>query len=126
MLEALLTSFVWITANVTYRSCVRDGERGFKRFAALCLGWPGTLVSFFSVRRGMRFPGMRLPKSEMDESEAERSLLMEIRRDRSLRITRKHGEDRGGPQGEGPQGDGPQGDPPQGEGPVTPEADLPP
>lgn len=81
VLEGLLTSIVWITANVAYRSCVREGERGFKRFAAFWLGWPGTFVSAFSVRRGKR-----VAKPEVDEMEGEEALLMEIRRDRARRI----------------------------------------
>jgi hypothetical protein len=85
VLEGLLTSIVWITANVAYRSCVREGERGFKRFAAFWLGWPGTFVSAFSVRRGKR-----VAKSEIDELAGEKELLMEIRRDRAHRIARGH------------------------------------
>jgi hypothetical protein len=107
VLEGLLTSFVWITANVTYRSCVRDGERGFKRFASFWLGWPGTFVSAFSVSRTKR-----VSEPEVDESEAERRLLREIRRDRSLRIARGEGLDQGEPvdgaklPGEGDDGGG--------------------
>ena len=100
MLEGLLTSLVWITANVAYRSCVREGERGFKRFAAFLLGWPGTLVSLFSVRRTKRVTSARV-----DELEGERKLLMEIRRDRARRVARRVGPDEGEPSnGEESQG----------------------
>lgn len=81
MLRELLGALVWIMANVTYRSFVREGERGFKRLVAFWLGWPGTLVSAFSLR-GAR----RVSRGEVDESEGERELLLEIRRDRSRRL----------------------------------------
>ena len=86
MLREVLAALVWIMANVTYRSFVREGERGFKRLVAFWLGWPGTLVSAFSVPRTRR-----VSSREFDESEEERKLLMEIRRDRSRRIAQEQG-----------------------------------
>jgi hypothetical protein len=86
MLSEVLGALVWIIANVTYRSLVREGERGFKRFAAFWLGWPGTLISAFSVRRARPVIGV-----EIDESKEEHKLLMEIRRDRSRRLAQERG-----------------------------------
>lgn len=96
MLEEILGAVVWIIANLTYRPMVRDGERGFRRFAAFWLGWPGTLVSYFVI-----MPTRRMARPEADaryraqlELEEERDLLLEIRRDRVLRISRgEAGED---------------------------------
>jgi hypothetical protein len=84
MLREVLGALVWILANVTYRSLVREGERGFRRFAAFWLGWPGTLVSAFSVRRARPVSG-----AQIDESAEEQKLLMEIRRDRSRRLAQE-------------------------------------
>ena len=85
MFGGLLGSLVWLAANVAYRSYVREGEWGFKRFAAFCLGFPITLVSAFTVPepKGLRKAGRR------DESGEERRLLLEIKRDRALRDARE-------------------------------------
>ena len=90
MLGGILGSLVWFMANLAYGSHVRDGERGFKRFAAFWLGFPLTLCSAFVIkRRG------RITKSRRDEFEEERELLMEIRRDRALRLSRGQRADEG-------------------------------
>lgn len=83
MLSGLLGSFVWVAANFAYRSYVRDGERGFKRFAAFWLGFPITLVSSFVVPHAER---VRAPRR--NELEEEHRLLLEIRRDRARRDER--------------------------------------
>ena len=94
MLEGILYSLVWIVANVAYSSMVGTGDRGFRRFAAFLLGWPGTLVSYFVVK-----PTGRVAEPKADaryqaqlEFEEERDLLLEIRRDRALRVSRAQGE----------------------------------
>ena len=97
MLGWILYWLVEIMANVAYVSYVREGERGFKRFAAFCLGWPYTLVSYFVIKPTRR---MGAPKADARyhaqlELEEERDLLLEIRRDRALRISRGQGEDEG-------------------------------
>lgn len=99
MLKEILGALVWIIANLAYRPMVRDGERGFRRFAAFWLGWPGTLVSYFTIN-----PGKRLAKPKADaryqaqlDSEGERDLLLEIRRDRARRTALgQGGDDRAG------------------------------
>ncbi len=91
MLEGILVMLVWIVATVAYVSHVREGERGFKRLAAFWLGFPWTLCCAFVVPAGKR---LREPRP--DELENERALLMEIRRDRALRIRRAQGGDAGG------------------------------
>ena len=88
MLERILGSLVWLMANLAYGSYVRDGERGFKRFAAFWLGFPLTLCSAFVIPRTRR---LRVPRG--DESEEERELLLEIRRDRARRLSRGQEED---------------------------------
>ena len=88
MLESILGSLVWIVANVAYGAYVRDGDRGFKRFAAFWLGFPLTLCSGFLMPRRS---GPRHPKR--DELEEDRALLLEIRRDRARRLSRSRGAD---------------------------------
>ncbi len=88
MLEGILGSLVWIVANVAYGSYVRDGEYGFKRVAALWLGFPLTFCSAFVIRRRKR-----MTKSGRDEVEDEQELLREIRRDRAHRLSRGEGAD---------------------------------
>ena len=90
MLGGILYSLAVIMANVAYVSCVRNGEQGFRRFAAFFVGFPYTLVSYFVIK-----PTRRLAEPETDaryarqlELEEERDLLLEIRRDRARRITR--------------------------------------
>ena len=97
MLERILAGLVWIMANVAYSSMVGTGERGFRRLAAFCLGWPGTLVSYFVIK-----PTRRVAEPKADaryqaqlEFEEERDLLLEIRHDRALRVSRGQGEDEG-------------------------------
>ena len=90
MLERILGSLVWLMANLAYGSYVRDGERGFKRFAAFWLGFPVTLCSAFVIPRTRRLRVLR-----GDELEEERELLMEIRRDRARRSFRGREEDEG-------------------------------
>ena len=90
MLEGILGSLVWIVANVAYGLYLRDGERGFKRLAAFWLGFPLTLCSGFFVPRTRR-----LTEPRRNELEEERTLLMEIRRDRARRISRGQGGDDG-------------------------------
>jgi hypothetical protein len=82
MLESILGPLVWILANVAYGAYVRDGERGFKRLAAFCLGFPLTLCSSFFMA-----PTSRLRQPMRDELEEERALLLEIRRDRARRLS---------------------------------------
>ena len=90
MLEGILGSLVWVVANFAYGSYLRDGERGFKRLAAFWLGLPLTLCSGFFIPRSRR-----ITKSRRDEFEEERELLMEIRRDRALRLSRGQRADEG-------------------------------
>ena len=97
MLEGILGGLVWIMANVAYNSMVGTGERGFRRFTAFWLGWPGTLVCYFVIK-----PTRRVGEPKADaryhaqlELEEERDLLLEIRRDRALRISRRQGGDGG-------------------------------
>jgi len=90
MLEGILGSLVWVVANFAYGSYLRDGERGFKRLAAFWLGFPLTLCSGFLIPRSRR-----ITKSRRDEFEEERELLMEIRRDRALRLSRGQRADEG-------------------------------
>ena len=90
MLEGILGSLVWFMANLAYGSYVRDGERGFKRFAAFWLGFPLTLCSAFVITRTRR---LRVPGG--DELEEERELLLEIRRDRARRLSQGQEEDEG-------------------------------
>ena len=97
MLAQILAALVWITANIVYSSMVRDGRRGFRRFAAFYLGWPGTFLSYLTVRQVRRVAD---PEDEARlraqlELEEERDLLLEIRHDRARRIARSKGEDRG-------------------------------
>ena len=83
MFSGLLGVFVWVAANFAYWSYVRDGQRGFKRFAAFWLGFPITLVSSFMAPHTER---VRAPqRSELEE---EQRLLLEIRRDRARRDER--------------------------------------
>ena len=97
MLGGILYSLAAIMANVAYVSYVRNGEQGFRRFAAFYVGFPYTLVSYFVIK-----PQRRLAESETDaryalqlELEAERDLLLEIRRDRARRAARDQGSDDG-------------------------------
>ncbi len=97
MLEGILGGLVWVMANVAYGSMAGTGERGFRRFVAFWLGWPGTLVSYFVIK-----PTRRVAEPKADpryraqlELEEERDLLLEIRRDRALRISRGLGGDEG-------------------------------
>jgi hypothetical protein len=97
MLERILARLVWIMANVTYGSMVGTGERGFRRFVAFWLGWPGTLVSYFVIK-----PTRRVAEPKADaryqaqlEFEEERDLLLEIQRDRAHRISQGQGKDEG-------------------------------
>ena len=90
MLEGILGSLVWFMANLAYGSYVRDGERGFKRFAAFWLGFPLTLCSAFVIPRRRS-----ITKSRRDEFEEEQELLMEIRRDRARRLSQGQEKDEG-------------------------------
>ncbi len=83
MFGGLLGAFVWVAANFAYWSYVRDGQRGFKRFAAFWLGFPITLVSGFVSPRAQR-----VQASQESELEEEHKLLLEIRRDRARRDER--------------------------------------
>jgi hypothetical protein len=85
VLEAAVGSVVWILANVMYRAYVRDGETGFKRFAAFWLGFPYTILSNFVVPRPRSPRDRSLPGNEAEDAEEERDLLREIREDRLLR-----------------------------------------
>lgn len=96
MLREILGLLVWIIANFSYRAMVRDGEGGFRRLVAFCLGWPGTFVSYLGVkppRRGaVPRPDARY-RAQLELKE-ERDLLLEIRHDRARRISRRRlGED---------------------------------
>ena len=111
MLEGITISgaLVWIVANFAYVPMVRDRERGYRRFAAFVLGWPGTHVSYFVIRPTRRaaeplshVTGVLTRRAKTDvrcraqlEMEEERDLLMEIRRDRALRISRRQAGDEG-------------------------------
>ena len=92
MFSGLLGAFVWVAANFAYLSYVRDGQRGFKRFAAFWLGFPITLVSGFVSPRAHRVHRVhraeRVQTSQESELEEEHKLLLEIRRDRALRDER--------------------------------------
>lgn len=83
MFGGLLGAVVWLAANVVYRSCVREGTRGFQRFASFWLGWPITLVSAFTMPRPKGLKTLR--RNELEE---EHRLLLEIKRDRALRDAR--------------------------------------
>jgi hypothetical protein len=93
MFEAWLGSVVWILANVVYVSHVREGERGFKRFAAFWLGFPITLLSAFAVSESRQ----RRKHSDGDalDAEEEAELLREIHRDRLLRGRHRSDENEG-------------------------------
>ena len=97
MLGEILGGLVWIIANVTYGPMVRSGERGFRRFAAFWLGWPGTLVSYFVIKPTRRVAEPRVDTRHRTqiESEEERDLLLEIRRDHALRISRREAREDG-------------------------------
>ncbi len=90
MLGRILGSLVWIWANLAYVSYVRDGERGFKRVAALCLGFPLTFCSAFVIRR-TRY----VTKPRRDDFGEEQELLLDIRRDRARRLARGQRADEG-------------------------------
>ena len=86
MFSGLLGAFVWVSANFAYWFYVRDGQRGFKRFAAFWLGFPITLVSGFVSPRADRAQRVQAPQES--ELEEEHRLLLEIRRDRARRDER--------------------------------------
>ena len=92
MFSGLLGAFVWVAANFAYLSYVRDGQRGFKRFAAFWLGFPITLVSGFVSPRTHGAHGAHhahsVQASQESELEEEHELLLEIRRDRARRDER--------------------------------------
>ena len=93
MLGWILYWLVEITANVTYVSCVREGERGFKRLAAFYLGFPYTFVSYLVIKpkkKRLAAPRTDGPYRAQLELEEERDLLLEIRRDRARRISQSH------------------------------------
>ncbi len=97
MLEAILGAVVWITANLAYSSMARNGEQGFGRLVAFCLGWPCTFVTYLNIN-----PAKQVAEPEPDaryqtqlELEGERDLLFEIRRDRARRISRSRVGDAG-------------------------------
>ncbi len=95
MLGRILWLLVWIVANVVYGSMVRDGEHGFKRLAAFYLGWPGTFLSYLSIKQTRLVSDLEVePRVRAQlELEEERDLLLEIRRDRARRIARSKGGD---------------------------------
>ena len=95
MLGWILYLLAVITANVSYVSDVRDGGRGFKRFAAFCVGFPYTLVSYFVVKPTGRVAEPRADARYQAQLgfEEERDLLLEIRRDRARRVSRAQEED---------------------------------
>jgi len=102
MLAQILAALVWITANIVYGNMVRDGRHGFRRLAAFYLGWPGTFLSYLTVRQVRRVAD---PEDEARlraqlELEEERDLLLEIRHDRARRIARSKAGDRGAAGGE--------------------------
>ncbi len=97
MVEGILGGLIWVIANLVYGSMVGDGKQGIRRFAAFYLGFPGTLVSYFVIK-----PTRRVAEPKADaryraqlEFEEERDLLLEIRRDRTLRISRGQEGDEG-------------------------------
>ena len=97
MLREIFVAMVWIIANFAYGSMARSGEQGFRRLAAFWLGWPGTFVSYSVIQ-----PTRRLTEPETDtryalqlELEAERDLLVEIRRDRARRLSQSPAADEG-------------------------------
>ena len=98
MLQELLAGLVWITANVAYGAMVRKGQRGLRRFAAFCLGWPFTLVSFFVIKPTRRVPETDARYALQTELEEERDLLLEIRRDRDRRISQHPSSEDGTPE----------------------------
>jgi hypothetical protein len=74
---------VWVFANVLYRDLRRKGEsKG--RVISFLVGYPGTLVSLFTVQEG------EMPRIEPPPDDEER-LLGEIRVDRELREDRTGG-----------------------------------
>ena len=81
MFEGILTLLVWTVATVAYVSYVREGQRGFRRLVAFWLGFPWTFCCAFVVQRNKRLTDPR-----RDEGAEEQALLMEIRRDRALRV----------------------------------------
>ncbi len=98
MLARILAALDWITANFFYPSMVRDGRRDFRRLAAFYLGWPGTFLSYLTVRQVRRVadPEVEARLRAHLEFEEERDLLLEIRHDRARRIAQSKGGDRRG------------------------------
>ncbi len=93
MLGWILYWLVEIVANVTYVSCVREGERGFRRLAAFFLGFPYTFVSYLVIKpkkKRLTAPKTDGPYRAQLELEEERDLLLEVRRDRARRIAQSH------------------------------------
>ena len=102
MVQEFLAGLVWIIANVAYGTMVGNGKRGFRRFAAFCLGWPGTLVSFFVINPTRRVVEPTDARYALQtELEEERGLLLEIRRDRARRISQSRSRGDGAPGAEG-------------------------
>ena len=101
MLAQIMAALVWIIANFVYGSMVRDGRRGFRRLAAFYLGWPGTFLSYLTIKQTRRVsdPEVEARVRAHLELEEERDLLLEIRRDRAHRIARSKGGE-GGAAGE--------------------------
>jgi hypothetical protein len=95
MLAQIMAALVWIIANFVYGSMVRDGRRGFRRLAAFYLGWPGTFLSYLTIKETRRRPDPEVEARVRAhlELEEERDLLLEIRRDRARRIARSKGGD---------------------------------
>ena len=76
-LEWVVGAIVWALANVVYVDMRRKGTRGFGRFAAFWVGFPGTFTSMWWVKEGRA--SIQPPRDDEDE------LLLEVRRDREAR-----------------------------------------
>ena len=77
-LEWVVGAIVWALANVVYVDMRRKNVRGFGRFAAFWVGFPGTFTSMWWVKEGR---SARIDPPPDDEDD----LLLEVRRDRDAR-----------------------------------------
>ena len=85
-LDWAIGAIVWALANVVYIGMRRKGIRGFGRFAAFWVGFPGTFTAMWLVDEG-RPSGIDPPEADDDD------LLLEVRRDRETRKLRRAGGD---------------------------------
>jgi hypothetical protein len=77
-LQWAVGAIVWTLANVVYVDMRRKGVRGFGRFAAFWVGFPGTWLSLLVVRGGQ---AATIEAPDDDEE----VLLRQVRLDREAR-----------------------------------------